>query len=102
MTPHQTAILRNAFRSHWKPEPDCPVWLWCENNIVLSPMESADMAGPFISAVTPFIREVGGKWRFSSGRSWIKRGRASANYGRCSNNQALKARAAGDWRLPRG
>jgi phage terminase large subunit GpA-like protein len=57
MTPHQTAILRNAFRSHWKPEPDCPVWLWCENNIVLSPMESADMAGPFSSAVTPFIRE---------------------------------------------
>ena len=53
----QTLELRDAFRGYWKAEPDCPVWLWAENNIVLSSMESADMAGPFSSSVTPFIRE---------------------------------------------
>jgi len=49
--------LRDHFRSYWRAEPDCPVWLWSENNIVLSAMESADMAGRFSSAITPFIRE---------------------------------------------
>jgi len=53
----QAIILRDHMRSYWRPESDCPVWLWAENNVVLSPMESADMAGPFSSAVTPFIRE---------------------------------------------
>ena len=57
MNKDQSIILRDHFRSYWEPESDCPVWLWAENNVVLSPMESADMAGPFSSAVTPFIRE---------------------------------------------
>jgi len=57
MNNSQALELRDSFREYWKAEPDCPVWLWAENNIVLSPMESADMAGPFSSAVTPFIRE---------------------------------------------
>jgi len=57
MRDFQTLELRDHFRSFWRPDSDCPVWLWAENNVVLSSMESADMAGPFSSAVTPFIRE---------------------------------------------
>ena len=57
MREFQAVELRDCFRGYWKADPDCPVWLWAENNIVLSPMESADMAGPFSAAVTPFIKE---------------------------------------------
>jgi phage terminase large subunit GpA-like protein len=57
MRDFQTLELRDHFRSFWRADPDCPVWLWAENNVVLSPMESADMAGPFSAAVTPFIKE---------------------------------------------
>lgn len=53
----QTLDLQQHLQSFWRADPDCPVWLWAERNIILSPMESADMAGPFSSAVTPFIRE---------------------------------------------
>ncbi len=57
MQNRKALILRDHFRSFWNPEPDCPVWLWAENNVVLSQMEAADMAGPFRSSLTPFIRE---------------------------------------------
>jgi len=57
MNQRQSIELRDHFRSFWRAEPDCPVWLWAENNVVLSPMESADMAGPFSASVTPFIKE---------------------------------------------
>jgi phage terminase large subunit GpA-like protein len=53
----QARELGGYLRGIWRAEPDVPVWLWAERNIVLSAMESADMAGPFSSSVTPFIRE---------------------------------------------
>lgn len=57
MYDHQAIALRDHFRSFWKPEPDCPVWLWAENNVLLSPMESADMPGRFSASITPFVKE---------------------------------------------
>jgi phage terminase large subunit GpA-like protein len=57
MRDFQAIALRDHFRSFWQADPDCPVWLWAEKNIVLSAMESAAMSGPFSSAITPFIRE---------------------------------------------
>ena len=53
---HATA-LRDHFRTYWRPEPDCPVWLWAQNNIYLSSMESSDKAGMFTADITPFIKE---------------------------------------------
>jgi len=57
MNDRQSELLKEHMRGFFKPEPDCPVWLWAENNVILSSLESADMSGKFSSAVTPFIRE---------------------------------------------
>lgn len=57
MIASQQKELINCLNAIWAPEPDCPVWLWAENNILLSPLESSEHSGNLNTNLTPFIRE---------------------------------------------